>query len=90
MTTDPHPNPHPNRWHDQGATDRTDTDVTRAFWGEGAGWASHPTDTAEPGRGRHAPRRDRCNRRTVVEFHDLRAARGHAHTRPGDFAVITR
>ncbi len=49
MTTDPHPNPHPNRWHDQGATDRTDTDVTRAFWGEGAGWASHPTDTAEPG-----------------------------------------
>lgn len=47
MTTDSHPNPNPNRWQDQGGEGRADSDVTRAFWGDGAGWASQPTDTAE-------------------------------------------
>ena len=49
MTTDSHPDPHPNRRQDQGATGNADNDVTRAFWGDSAGWASQPTDTDDSG-----------------------------------------
>ena len=46
MTTDPHPNPH--RWQDQ---DRADNDVTRAFWGDDAGWKTQPTDPSASSQG---------------------------------------
>ncbi len=46
MTTDSHPHPNSNRWQDQGSAD---SDVTRAFWGDGAGWASQPADISESG-----------------------------------------
>ena len=91
MTTDSHPNPIPNRWHDQDVQGRSDSNVTREFWGDGADWASQPTDTTESAEGgRHVSRGDRCNCRTVVELHDLRPERRHADTYPGDFSGITR
>ncbi len=57
MTTDSHPDPTSNRWHDQDVEGRADSDVTRAFWGDGAGWASQPADTA--GQAEVAPPRGR-------------------------------
>jgi hypothetical protein len=47
MTPDPHPNPHPDPWHDQDMRGRAADDVTREFWGDGAGWPSQPADPAE-------------------------------------------
>jgi hypothetical protein len=51
MTPDPHPDPHADshadRWHDQDWRERADSDVTREFWGDGAGWSSQPADRSE-------------------------------------------
>ena len=49
MTPDPHsnPDPHADRWHDQDGRGRADNDVTREFWGDGAGWSSQPADSSD-------------------------------------------
>ena len=56
MTTDSHPNPNPDRWQEQVGQGRDDSDATRAFWGDGAGWASQPTDSAPSPEAASSPR----------------------------------
>ena len=48
MTPDPHPDPTTaEHWHDQDGRSRADSDVTREFWGDDAGWSSQPSDPSE-------------------------------------------